>query len=157
MTDPAPSAPLSPAPDSARTTETALALPSLGRAVALLSRAVRLRCPHCGLGAVLRGWHPRRWGAVRERCSSCGFRFTRSDDRYFAGAMLCNLLLAELLFAVAFVTAVLLTWPAVPWDGLTYAMAFAMAAGPVAFYPLSVVLWLTVDVLVRPVTRAECG
>ena len=53
---------------------------------------------------------------------------TDLDDRYFAGAMLCNLLLAELLFAVAFVTAVLLTWPAVPWDGLTYAMAFAMAA-----------------------------
>jgi len=157
MTVPARSTPTSPSRDGARSTESALALPSLGRALSLLGRAVRLRCPHCGRGAVLRGWHPRTWGAVRERCSSCGFRYTRSDDRYFAGAMLCNLLLAELLFAVAFVTAVLLTWPAVPWDGLTYAMAAAMAAGPVLFYPLSVVLWLTVDVLVRPVTRAECG
>ena len=146
---------MSASPYAARSTDTDLSLPSLRRSVTLLGRALRLRCPHCGEGPVLRGWRPGIWGSARERCSGCGLRFTRSDDRYFAGAMLCNLLAAELFFALSFVAAVLLTWPDVPWDGLTYAMAAAMVVGPVAFYPVSMVLWLTMDVLVRPVTPDE--
>jgi uncharacterized protein (DUF983 family) len=147
--------PAPPAPPAPRTTETALSLPSLGRGLTLLGRALRLRCPHCGTGPVLRGWDPQRWGSARERCSGCGFRFTRSDDRYFAGAMLPNLLMAELTFALVFVAVVLLTWPDVPWDGLTYGIATAMAVGPFALYPVSMVVWLTLDVLVRPVTPDE--
>lgn len=132
-------------------------MPSLGRCLTLLGRAMRLRCPHCGGGKVLEGWRLRCWGAVRERCSACGFRFQRSDDRYFAGAMLCNLLLAESLFAVGFITAVLLTWPDVPWDALTYGGAACLLVVNTTFYPVAKVLWLTMDVLVRPVTREELG
>jgi hypothetical protein len=105
---------------------------------------------------VLAAWRVGRpWGAVRERCAACGFRFERSDDRYFAGAMLVNLISAELLFAIGFVAAILLTWPAVPWDALTYGGAAGMLLLPLLFYPVSKVLWLALDVLLRPVTRAE--
>jgi uncharacterized protein (DUF983 family) len=138
-----------------RTTETGLEMPSLGRVLTLLGRAARLRCPNCGESKVLEGWRPSQWGKIRDRCSSCNFRFTRSDDRYFGGAMLANLLVAELVFALSFLAAVLLTWPAVPWDALMYGGAVVMLALPPLFHPISKVVWLTIDVLVRPVTRAE--
>jgi hypothetical protein len=76
-----------------RTTETALALPSFGRTMRLLGRGLRLRCPHCGQGAVLG-----RWAAIRERCRACRFRYTRSEDNYFGGAMFCSIMLIEAIF-----------------------------------------------------------
>ena len=94
---------------------------------------------------------------MRPRCASCGLRFERSDDGYFSGAMLCNLLIAELIFFVGFVAAILLTWPAVPWDALMYGGAVAMIALPVLLYPFSKALWLAVDVSVRPVLPSECA
>lgn len=144
-----------PAPGATGSTETPLDLPTVGRMFTLLGRALRLRCPHCGRGPVLRGWGPRSWASARERCSGCNFRFMRSDDRYFTGAMFCNLLLAELVFASGFLAGVLLTWPDVPWDALTYGGAATMVILPVVSYPVAMVLWLTMDVLVRPVTHAE--
>lgn len=138
-----------------RTTESSLDIPSFGRAFRLLARAFRLRCPNCGVGRVLQGWSPGRWSRVEERCSGCTFRFTRGDERYFTGAMFCNLLLAELVFACSFLACVLLTWPDVPWDAFMYGGAALMVVLPVASYPAAKVLWLTMDVLVRPVTRDE--
>ena len=139
-----------------RTTESALQMPSLGQTVRALGRAVRLRCPHCGGAPVLAQWSGvAAWSAVRERCTACGFRYERSDDRYFGGAMFVNLLAAELLFAVTFVAAILLTWPAVPWDAFTYVGAASMVVIPALIYPVSKVFWLAVDVLVRPVDEGE--
>jgi uncharacterized protein (DUF983 family) len=146
----------SPLTGTTRTTESPLTLPSLARTAIVAGRAARLRCPHCGGAPVLAAWRVgRSWGTVRERCAACGFRFERSDDRYFAGAMLVNLISAELLFAFAFVAAILITWPAVPWDALTYWGAAGMLLLPLLFYPVSKVLWLAADVLVRPVTPNE--
>lgn len=139
-----------------RTTESPLSMPSFGLALRIAARAFRLRCPHCGGGSVLAPWKPgRTWGAVRPNCAQCGFRYERSDDRYFAGAMLVNLLTAELLFFVSFVSGILLTWPNVPWDAFTYGGAAAMLFLPALLYPFSKVLWLAVDVLVRPVAPSE--
>ena len=69
--------------------------------------------------------------------------------------MLVNLLMAELLFFVSFVSGILLTWPNVPWDAFTYGGAAAMLFLPALLYPFSKVLWLAVDVLVRPVAPSE--
>lgn len=138
------------------TTESALAMPSLGLTLRVFTRALRLRCPHCGGGSVLASWGAaHQWGAVRPHCSQCGFRYERSDDRYFAGAMFVNLLTAELIFLVSFVSGVLLTWPNVPWDAFTYGGAAAMVLLPALLYPVSKVFWLAVDVLVRPISRSE--
>ena len=139
-----------------RTTETALAIPTLGRLGTNIGRALRLRCPECGAGKVL---VPRaqavEWGAVLPRCSHCGFRYERSDDRYFGGAMLVNLLVAEGTFAVGFCLAVLLSWPDVPWDLITAVSAIVMIAGPILWYPVAKVLWLGLDLAFRPSTPDE--
>lgn len=139
-----------------RSTDSALVIPSFGRMVRMLARGLRLRCPECGDGAVLKTWRPGRpWGDVHERCTGCAFRYERSDDRYFAGAMLVNLLTAELLFAICFTTAVVVLWPDVPWDAMTYGGAAAMVLLPILWYPVARVLWLTVDLMVRPATAEE--
>lgn len=139
-----------------RSTESALTIPSLGRMFRMLVRAFRLRCPECGGGAVLKRWRfGRPWGDVHERCTACNFRYERSDDRYFAGAMLVNLLTAELLFAVSFTTAVIVLWPNVPWDAMTYGGAAAMVLLPILWYPVARVLWLTMDLMFRPATLEE--
>ncbi len=95
------------------------------------------------------------WAQVRPNCTACGFRFERSDDGYFVGALFANLLLSESIFALGFLSALLLTWPDVPWDALTYGGAAGMLLMPALTYPLSKVLWLAIDICVRPVTPAE--
>jgi uncharacterized protein (DUF983 family) len=133
-----------------RSTDTPLELPTIGRALSLAWRALRLRCPHCGRGAVLT-----RVGAVRDRCAGCGLRFQRSDDNYFSGAMFFGLMMGEGVFALSLLAIVLLTWPDVPWDALTYAGPIGMIVVMLLLIPVSRVVWLAVDVLVRPVTEAE--
>ncbi|MDZ7632367.1 MAG: DUF983 domain-containing protein [Gemmatimonadaceae bacterium] len=132
------------------TTESALAFPSFGHLLRLIGRAVRLRCPNCGDGKVLHGW-----ATPNARCSHCGFRFTRSSDSYFSGAMLTNLAVAEGLFAIVFVTVIVMSWPSVPWDTLTWMMPLGVALAPALLLPFAKVFWLTFDVAFRPVTPEE--
>jgi uncharacterized protein (DUF983 family) len=141
--------PLMPAA-GARTTESGLAFPSWRQLFRLIGRAVRLRCPNCGVGAVLRPY-----ATVNEHCSHCGFRFTRSSDSYFSGAMLTNLAVAEGLFALVFGVTLIASWPNVPWDTLTWAMPLGVALAPILLLPFAKVFWLTFDVAFRPVTADE--
>ena len=117
-----------------------------------MARAVRGRCPHCGGSKILTGW-----ATVRPRCDVCGFRYERSDDGYFVGAMFANLLVSEGLFAVGFLAALLITWPDVPWDAIMYGGAAIMVLMPALLYPFSKIMWLAIDVSVRPVTPGELG
>lgn len=133
-----------------RTTDTPLEMPSARRTLLLLSRLVRLRCPHCGGGRVLE-----RFGRIRERCGVCRFRFERSDENYFGGAMFVNFMLGGGAFIVSFLAIIALSWPSVPWDALTYGAPAVLVVGMVPLYPVSKVVWLTVDVLVRPVKPKE--
>lgn len=132
-----------------RTTDSALSLPSAGRAASLLWRLLRLRCPHCGEGHVLG-----RWGKVRDRCTGCNFRYQRSDENYFSGAMFFAFLIGAGSFIVVFLAVLAFTSPNVPWDALEYAPV-VIGLGMLLFYPIARVVWLVVDVLVRPVTSAE--
>lgn len=125
-------------------------LPTTGHAVRLLGRVARLRCPHCGDGSVL------RWtGAVLPRCRSCNFRFERSDENYFSGAMFFGLLMGEFLFAIVLLILVVSMWPDVPWDTMTWAVPLGVLLTMILIIPASRVVWLTVDVLVRPVRPDE--
>lgn len=133
-----------------RSTETALHMPSPRRVLAIASRALRLRCPHCGKGYVLAGFN-----TVRDHCSSCGFRFTRSDDNYFSGAMFFGILIGEALTVLGIGASIWITYPNVPWDVITYGAPLVMFAVMMALFPLSRVVWLAVDVLIRPVQPYE--
>jgi uncharacterized protein (DUF983 family) len=134
----------------ATTTESALEVPSFAQLFRLMGRALRLKCPNCGDGYVLRPW-----ATVRDRCEHCGFRFTRSSDSYFSGAMLANLAVAEGLFAVVFAVSLVASWPNVPWDTLTWSLPLGIAIAPALLLPFAKVAWLTFDVAFRPVTPDE--
>ena len=133
-----------------RTSDTPLAMPSAGRAFAALASLVLLRCPNCSRGAVLKGWY-----RVHERCSSCHFRYERSDENYFAGAVFVHFMLSGFSFAASLLLLLMLSWPTVPWTALTFGTPIAMLFFAVAFYPISKVVWLTADVMLRPVTPEE--
>lgn len=133
-----------------RTTDTPMVTPSAGRALGALAGLVRLRCPNCRRGKVLRGWY-----GVHERCAACNFRFERSDENYFQGAMFINFMIGGFTFGLSLLAVLLSTWPDVPWNALTFGAPVVMLVFMVLLYPISKVVWLTVDVTLRPVTREE--
>lgn len=117
----------------------------MGRTLRLFARALTLRCPHCGKGPVLRSWF-----RMLPACGSCGRFLERGEQDYFIGAMLFNLVIAELLFAVVFVSVLVARWPVVPWDTIEIAAPLGMAVTPFLTYPFSKLAWLAFDLTFRP-------
>ncbi len=96
-------------------------------------------------------WH----GRIHPRCSSCNFRFERSDENYFAGAMFFGLLFGEFIFAITMLVVIVSMWPNVPWDTMTWAIPLGMVVVLLFWIPVSRAVWLSIDVLVRPVQPSE--
>ena len=123
---------------------------NLSRARRLFGRALRRRCPNCGRGRVMASWF-----RLRPRCPACGLHLERGEHDYFLGAILFNLIIAELLFAALLTAVVIAAWPSPPWRLLEYASAVLVILAPIATYPFSKSLWLAWDVYFRPVTSQE--
>ena len=87
---------------------------------------------------------------MHERCTSCGLVVGRGEHDYFLGAMMLNLIAAELTCAAVIVSVVLVTWPSPQWKLVTYGGAALAVAAPFLFYPFSKTLWLAVDLVFRP-------
>jgi uncharacterized protein (DUF983 family) len=114
-------------------------------------RALLLRCPNCGGRNVLKSWF-----RLQNRCATCGIRLERGEtDDYFLGGMFFNILLAELLFALVLLIVLIAMWPDVPWAGVEYSLIIAMIAAPILLYPVSRLMWLALDLLLRPPDAAE--
>lgn len=135
--------------DRHRHAESPLQLPNAAQALRAAGRLARLRCPACGEGSVLTAR-----GTLHKRCAACNFRFERTDDSYFSGAMFFGLLLGEGVFAVTLLIVMIATWPNPPWKLMSYA-PLGMLAVMLIVIPVSRVVWLSVDVLVRPVVAEE--
>jgi hypothetical protein len=71
--------------------------------------------------------------------------------------MFFGLLIGETIFAVSLLAAIVASWPNVPWDAITYIAPIGMIVVMLLLIPVSKVVWLGVDLLVRPVTPAELG
>lgn len=128
-----------------------LVLPRWRDVARLTWRALRLRCPHCGVGHPLRSWF-----RLRHACPVCGMRLDRGEDEdYYLGGMFFNIMVSETIFAVALGIVIALLWPNVPWDDIEYALLGAMIVVPIAFYPMSRLLWLALDLLLRPPDETE--
>ena len=111
----------------------------------LLGVAFRRRCPRCGEGRI---WDS--WLKLRRACDRCGFVAHRDEPDYFIGAYLVNLIVAELVVALLCATLAIATWPDTPWDVVLWGGAAAAVLAPLVFYPITVTLWLAVDVFFRP-------
>ncbi len=133
---------LAPAPTPQPNTATGF---SVRRTLLLLSRAVRLRCPRCGVGTMIA-----KWLRPALRCPHCGQTLDRGEHDYFLGSMMFNLVIAEGVFTVTILLAVLLTWPDPPWALLTYGGAVLMFTLPFVFFPFSKMIWLAFDLAFRP-------
>lgn len=122
----------------------------LGRTARMLGRALRLRCPNCGVGRMFR-----RWVHMLPHCSNCAFRFDRGESDYFIGAYTINLIVAELMIVIAFVIAMVVTWPDVPWNLIKWGLIGFMIPFPLFTYPFSKALWVAVDLIFRPADPSD--
>lgn len=123
---------------------------STGRALRIVWRGLRLRCPNCGSGRILDGWFK-----LQHHCPTCGLVLDRGESDYFLGAYTVNLIAVELLVTGVLVAVGLATAPDVPWTVLTWGGAVLALVVAIGCYPLTKVLWLAFDVILRPVTVEE--
>src|SRR5581483_11114840 len=121
------------------------------RIATLFIRALALRCPHCGGGPLLDSWF-----RLKSHCPTCGLALERNEgEDYFLGGMMFNIVLAEVVYALAIVVWIIATWPTPPWTLIQYVGIPAMAAMPFLFYPLSKTIWLAFDLAFRPVEPGD--
>ena len=112
-----------------------------------LLRALRLRCPRCGVGRVLRSWF-----SLREACAECGLRFERDEQEdYWLGAYTLNFVATEIVFALFLAVMLVTTWPNPPWRAVIWVGVIQMCLTPILFYPFAKALWLAIDLIFRPV------
>lgn len=69
--------------------------------------------------------------------------------------MFLHFLLGGFTFGASLLAVLMLSWPSVPWDALTFGAPVAFVPFMIVLYPVSKVVWLTVDVMVRPVMPEE--
>jgi uncharacterized protein (DUF983 family) len=122
----------------------------LRRALRFAWRALRLRCPHCAGRGIFRS--PL---TLRPDCPTCGLQLDRGEPDYVLGAYMINLVAVELLCAALLVGVVVGTWPTPPWELLQYGAAALMIVGAVVCYPFAKVLWIAMDLTLRPVEPDE--
>lgn len=123
---------------------------SPSRALRLLGRGLRLRCPHCGEGRLRETWLKPKF-----KCPVCGLRTDRGEEDFFNGGMMWNLVFSEgALLAVGLLVGIL-TWPEVPWTLMQWVGIALMAVVPFLFYPVSLGFWLANDIWIRPLTEEE--
>jgi uncharacterized protein (DUF983 family) len=133
------------APGAAPRSGATLVLPRPAAAARVWGRALRLRCPQCGGGPVLR-----HWLALRETCGHCATRLDRGEPDHFLGGMMLNLVVAEGLFVLGLVGVFATTWPTPPWALLERVAPLLALVAPVLLYPVTRLVWLGMDHLVRP-------
>ena len=125
---------------------------TMRRMITMVGRALVLRCPSCGSRGLLKNWFK-----MNDRCPVCGLRVEREGHDYLAGSVMFNLVLAELLFAVAMVGYLLIAWPKVNWDMLGIVARLGMAVAPFVLFPFSKLVWLAADLALRPAHASELG
>jgi len=116
-----------------------------------LIRWLRLRCPYCGIGRVMRSWF-----SLRDACEHCGLRFEREEQEdYWLGAYTLNFIVTEVAFALILAVALIATWPDPPWRTIVLVGVLQMSLTPIFFCPFAKALWLAIDLVFRPVQAED--
>lgn len=90
------------------------------------------------------------WLRPKPACPVCAQPLERPEEGYYLGALLVNLVIAEIMPLAAIVAVVLATLPHPPWNLLLYGGATLALASPFAFYPFSKLVWLALDQFIQP-------
>lgn len=103
----------------------------------LIGRALRLRCPRCGIGKLFTGWF-----TMQERCSECRLKFQRAPG-YYLGSIYINYGLTAVLITVLYFA----THFGVGWSNreLTLPLAVVFVAFPLFTFRYARALWLALD------------
>jgi uncharacterized protein (DUF983 family) len=123
---------------------------ALEKIVILFGRALLLRCPACSQSGLFGGLF-----TLKRTCPGCGLLLQREGDGYELGSMVINIFVAEGVWVLLFVAALLLTWPTPPWRLLQWGSAVLMLALPILFLRHARVTSLALDMLFRPIERRE--
>ncbi|GMU79312.1 MAG: hypothetical protein AMXMBFR46_21050 [Acidimicrobiia bacterium] len=110
--------------------------PGTGR---IFWRGATLRCPRCGSGHLFR-----RYFHLVDDCPRCALHFER-EEGYWVGALAVNIAIVFAIFVVAFVVILAVTVPDVPVGPTLAVLVPVMVLGPIAFYPFSKTLWMSID------------
>lgn len=105
----------------------------------MLWRGMTRRCARCGGGHLFKGYL-----TMVEDCPTCGLHFER-EPGYWAGALAINIMAVGGVFAVVFITMLVLTIPNVPVVPLLIVLVPIMIIGPILYYPFSKTVWAAVD------------
>ena len=116
---------------------------------ALLARALRRRCPICGVGIPFEGWF-----RMKPECPQCGHHYER-EDGYWVSAMIVNTAVTEAVFGIGFVAVLIATIPDVAWVPVLIVGAVTNVVVPILFYPLSKTVWVALDVFFHPPREGE--
>lgn len=93
---------------------------------------------------------------MTETCPTCGLRFERTEG-YWTGSMALNLVVTEVVFVAVLVGTIIATSPDPDW-GLVLGLALASnVLVPVAFFPASRLLWVTIERRMQGAGSAEVG
>ena len=112
------------------------------RALRLLGRGLRLRCPRCGARTLFR-----RGFSMHERCRVCDYRFER-EQGYFVGAMYINYGVTALVIVAGYFA--LEWWTAITLGGQLALWGVVGILLPVIFFRHARGLWLGFDYIFNP-------
>jgi len=77
-------------------------------------------------------------------CPRCGLHFER-EQGYFSGALAVNMIVTGGIFAVVFVTMLILTMPEIPVGPMLAVTLPIVIIVPIVGYPFSKTLWVALD------------
>ncbi|HTN77453.1 MAG TPA: DUF983 domain-containing protein [Pirellulaceae bacterium] len=112
------------------------------RYLTLVWRALRLRCPMCGVGKLYRGWF-----AMHSQCPHCGVSLER-EPGFYLGSIYFNYGLTALITAVAYPVLLFNEVLSDKWL-MPATLAFAMLF-PIWFFRYARSLWLGFDQYMDP-------
>jgi len=110
-----------------------------------LSRALRLKCPACGLSSIVQSYF-----RIKHQCPTCDALFKR-EDGFFVGAIMANVVTTEFVILVLYVVSL----PVINtrFESVLTVLSVVAVLFPIAFYHHSWSFWLGFDHLVETLPK----
>jgi uncharacterized protein (DUF983 family) len=115
----------------------------------MIARALLRRCPVCGQRRIFR-----RWFRLAERCPNCGLRFERIEG-HWTGALGINTILSFGTLLLTLAVGFAVTYPDIPAVPILVVAVLVAAVAPFVYFPYSKTIWLTIDLMMRPLEPGE--